>query len=431
MRIVQVLPGSGDRFYCENCVRDNGLVRALLDAGHDVVPAPLYLPPLLDRPDWAAGAPVFYGGINAWLQQNVPLFRKTPRWLDRLLDSGPLLRLAARRAGSVRASSLGDMTLSVLRGEEGNQAKELDRLLRWLERSERPDVVHLSSPLLLGIGTAVKKRLDVPLVCTLQDEDAWLDAMEEPARGLCWRVMTEGARDVDAFVAVSRHFGEVMRARMSIPAERLRVVHVGVETGPLVMDGRPADAPAVGFLARLSESMGLGVLAEAFLKLKRQDRFRSLRLHLSGGSTGDDRRLLERLRGRFAAEGVAGDVRIFEEFDAAGRRAFFSTLSVLSVPTPGGVAFGTYVLEALAAGVPVVQPRVGSYPELVEATGGGTLYAPNDAETLAGALGDLLGDERRRAELGRIGRESVARDFSLEAMARNMIEVYREVVQRP
>ncbi|HLH29469.1 MAG TPA: glycosyltransferase family 4 protein, partial [Acidimicrobiales bacterium] len=122
------------------------------------------------------------------------------------------------------------------------------------------------------------------------------------------------------------------------------------------------------------------------------------------------------------------DVAFYDEFDPRGRRAFLSSLSVLSVPSPHGVAFGTYILEAGARGVPVALPKVGSYPELVEATGGGVLYEPNTADALARVLEELLDDPARRAQLGRKGRESVASSFTLDIMARKMIEVYRTVV---
>jgi glycosyltransferase involved in cell wall biosynthesis len=424
MRIAQILPGSGDRFYCENCVRDNALVRALIRAGHEVVVAPLYLPQLGERLEGVPDAPVFYGGINAYLQQQSAFFRKTPRWIDRLLDARFLLRMAAKKAGSVRARGLGEMTLSVLRGAEGNQAKELERLVRWMESMPRPDVVHLSSPLLLGIGREIRKRLGSPLVCTMQDEDVWIDAMEEPARSRCWEAMAEGAKDVEAFIAVSRYFGDLMRERLSIDPARLHVVHIGVEPGapPAPRSG----SPAIGYLARRSEGMGLGILADAFLRLRKSRPV--LRLHVSGGSTDDDLPFLARLGEKFSSEGAAGDVQFFDEFDAASRRRFMEPLSVLSVPSPRGTAYGTYLLEAMAAGVPVVQPRLGSFPELVEASGGGVLYDPNDAETLARALDGLLSDPARAAELARRGREAVIDRFSCDRMAAATAEIYRGIL---
>jgi glycosyltransferase involved in cell wall biosynthesis len=428
MRSIHVLPGSGDNFYCENCVRDNATVRALVRAKEDVVAVPMYLPQIVDREELISKSPVFYGGINSYLQQVSGFFRWTPRWIDRLFDTRWMLKMAAKRAGSVRARGLGELTLSVMQGAEGNQKKELDRLLHWLDGVERPDLVHLSTPLLMGIGLAIRKRFDIPVVCTVHDEDVWIDAMEEPWRTRCWETMASGARDVAAFISLSRWYGEVMRDRLKIEPAKMHVIPVGVDAGD-PPSGPPPSPPAVGYLARMGESMGLPILVDAWLQLRRQDRFKSLRLHLSGGKTGDDGPYLERLRRRLADEGVAGDVAFFEDFSPRGRREFLSTLSALTVPTP--VAFGTYILEANAAGVPVVEPRIGSYPELIEATAGGVLYEPNTAEALAGALGDLLADEPRRAELGRKGRESVAGSFSLATMAQRITDLYRTLVPAP
>lgn len=430
MKSIHILPGSGDNFYCENCVRDNATVRALLARDQEVVAVPMYLPQRIERVEAIARAPVFYGGVNSYLQQVSGFFRWTPRWVDRIFDSGFLLNLAAKRAGSVRARGLGELTLSVMQGEEGKQVKELDRLLRWLDTVDRPDLVHLSTPLLMGIGLAIRKRFGLPVVCTLQDEDVWIDAMEEPWRTRCWETMAQGGREVAGFIAVSRYFGEVMRQRLQIDPAKLHVIHIGVDPGAEPA-GAPPDPPAVGYLSRMAESMGLPVLVEAVFRLKKSGRFRNLRLHLSGGQTADDAPFLERLRRRFADLGAAGDLRFFDDFDPQSRARFMESISVLSVPTPGGVAFGTFILEAGARGVPVVQPRVGSYPELIEATGGGILYEPNTAEALAGALGDLLADGARRAELGRRGRESVVRSFSLATMAEKMSDLYARLVGKP
>jgi len=427
MRIAQILPGSGDRFYCENCVRDNALVRALLAAGQEVVVAPLYLPQFVEGVEAVSGAPVFFGGINVYLQQRFAFFRKTPRWIDRIFDARPFLRMAARSAGSVRASGLGELTYSMLRGAEGNQAKELGRLVRYIESTGPLDAAHLSTTLLLGIGSELKKRLGLPLVCSLQDEDVWIDCLEAPYPERCWELLAERAGEVDAFIAVSRTYADIMRDKMKIRPERLHVVPVGVETAATA-PVPPPDPPVLGYLARMSESQGLGVLADAFLLLKKTEALKGLRLHVSGGCTADDEAFLDRLREKFSSEGVGEDVKFYEEFDPDSRREFLGSLSVLSVPAPRGAAFGTFILEALAAGVPVVQPRVGAFPELLEATGGGVLYEPNDAATLARVAGALLGDAGRRAELARIGRESVVKNFSLEKMAAEMVEVYRGVV---
>ena len=429
LSVIQVLPGSGDNFYCENCVRDNNLVRALHRSGVKVVAIPMYLPQMGEKVDLIAGAPVFYGGVNSWLQQNFGIFRKTPRWIDRLFDAKWILRKAAKKAGSVRARGLGELTLSVMQGEEGRQAKELRRLIEWLEAMEKPDVVHLSTPLLIGIGQAIRKRFGVPIVVTLQDEDVWIDAMEEPWKTRCWETMAAGGRDVAAWLSPSRYFGDIMRERLRIPEGRLHVVPVGTDPAFFTPSAAPPATPAIGFLARRSKSMGLDLLFEAFVRLRKAGRHPGLRLHISGGMTGDDGPFQDELRGRIEAEGLAHDVAFYEEFTPDRRLEFLRSLSVLSVPTPTGVAFGTYLLEAMACGVPAVQPRVGSFPEILETTGGGVLCEPGSPDALAAALGDLLADSGRRAELARRGRDSVVKSLDLDTMARTVTAIYQGVLQ--
>ena len=387
----------------------------------------MYLPQILDPLEDIPQGPVFFGGINTYLQQNYKVFRKTPRWVDSIFDTGPFLRMAARKAGSVRANGLGEMTLSILKGAEGNQAKELNRLMTWIESRELPEVIHLSTPLLLGIGLEIKRRFGTKLACSLQDEGDWIDAMEEPFRTQCWETLAEMGREVDAFISVSRVFADIMQDRLKIEKDRLHVVHIGIDPGEEPGE-RPEGPPTIGYLARMSESLGLGLLATAFLQLRKSGRYPDLRLHVSGGSTADDAPFLTSLKDNIARAGLAAQVDFIDEFDPAARRKFLRSLTLLSVPAPNGVAFGTYILEAGAAGVPVVQPRLGSYVELVEATGGGILYEPNDPETLARNLGDLLEDSEKRKILGERGRRSVVESFSVSHMAGNMMNVYRGIL---
>src|SRR5208337_2297101 len=144
MNIVQITPGAG-AMYCGNCLRDNALVAALRKLGHEVLMAPLYLPLTLDEADQSAGTPVFFGGINVFLEQKTALFRGAPGWLRDLLASRRLLQWAAGKAAKTRAADLGELTLSMLRGEAGNQARELEELLAWLKTQPKPDVLCLSN----------------------------------------------------------------------------------------------------------------------------------------------------------------------------------------------------------------------------------------------------------------------------------------------
>jgi len=165
MKAVYIVPGSGGGFYCQNCLRDGALVQALRARGHDVILVPMYLPLFLDEADSATGVPVFYGAVSVYLKEKIPLLRRLPAGLLRWLDSRPMLEMAARRAGSTEAAGLEGLTLSVLRGEEGRQARELTELVDWLAAEVRPNVVHLSNGLLVGLAREIRQRLGAPVVC--------------------------------------------------------------------------------------------------------------------------------------------------------------------------------------------------------------------------------------------------------------------------
>ena len=105
---------------------------------------------------------------------------------------------------------------------------------------------------------------------------------------------------------------------------------------------------------------------------------------------------------------------------------FFRSLTLMSTPALYGEAFGLYVIEAMAAGVPVVQPRHASFPELIEATGGGVICEPT-AKGLAASIEQLLSDPIALGGLSEAGRNAVFKDFSMERMAEGTAKVLEEV----
>jgi len=430
MRIVYLAPGAGGTFYCENCLRDAGLLRALRKVGHEPLMVPLYLPLQIDEPGSIPTAPVFYGGINVYLQQKSALFRKTPRWVDRLFDSPRLLRWAAKKAGMTKARDLAETTLSMLRGEDGRQVKELERLTAWLAAEARPDVVCLSNALLIGIARRVKEELRVPVICSLQDEDIFLDALPEPHRQMGWEAIAERARDVDAFISVSKYYAALMQERLGLSSDRVHVVYSGIATGGYEPAPSPPHPPVIGFLERMCPEKGLDILVNAFVILKSKEGLKDLKLRVAGGWLKSDEPFLGATRKRLLKCGVLDDVDGLPNLDREDKLAFLRSLSVLSVPARHGEAFGMYVLEALASGVPAVLPRHGAFPELVEATGGGRLYEPNDPPALAAALEELLSNPDEARELGERGRAAVLKDFTVERMAEDVVRVYREVADR-
>jgi len=442
MHVVHLTPGAG-AMYCGGCLRDNALVAALRQLGHQVLMVPLYLPLTLDETDQSAGTPVFFGGISVYLEQKAALFRGAPGWLHDLFASRRLLTWAAGKAAKTQAADLGELTLSMLRGEAGNQAREIEALLAWLKTQPRPDVLSLSNALLIGMVRRFKADFGVPVACALQGEDSFLDGLPENYRAACWQTLAERAADVDLFVAPSRYYAELMRQRLSLPAERVRVVPNGINLKGYAEEGRNekaegrspkaegqgAGVPTLGFFARMCREKGLDTLVEAYLRLRQRGRVGRLQLRVGGSCGPADEAFVGSLRARLQAAGLLGDAQFFPNADRAAKLAMLRSLSVFSVPALYGEAFGLYVIEALAAGVPVVQPEVAAFPELVAATGGGLLCAPGNAQALAEAVEELLLNPARARELGEAGRRAVFAGFSAEAMAQETLRVYDELAR--
>jgi glycosyltransferase involved in cell wall biosynthesis len=432
LKIVQLTPGAG-KMFCGACLRDNALVAALRKLGHSVVMAPLYLPMTLDEDDQSSGAPLFYSGINVYLDQQSALFRNAPDWLHRLLASPALLKLASGAAANTRPQDLGDLTLSMLRGEEGNQARELNDLIAWL-RVEKPDVVCLSNALLVGMARRIRLEVRVPVLCSLQGEDYFLDALSPAFRQPAWAVTAERAADIATFISPSRYFADLMAQRLNIPPDRMKILANGISLEGYAAPS-PAEAagpPVLGFFARMCLDKGLDKLVAAFIRLKKRDKLRNLKLRVGGSCGPSDQALVDTLRGKLSAEGFSGDVEFFPNLSRAEKIKFLKSISVFSVPATWKEAFGLYVIESLAAGVPVVQPDHGAFSELIEFTGGGVLYPPEEEAALDEALASLLLAPKTAQAMGRTGRAVVFAQYNAETMARQMVQICREAaLNRP
>ena len=405
------------------------MLQSLSALGHDVFKVPLYLPSNLAGHAKVVDAPVFYGAVNVYLKEKLPFYRQAPAWLEHLFDAPFFLQLAAKKSGSTRAAGLEELTLSMLRGEEGRQATELEHLIRYLKTEVKPDVVHLSNALLLGLGRRLRSDLGAGVVCSLQDENEWIDLMDQSYQGRVWDLMSEKAADVDAFVTASRFYARQSQSRLALPAAKINVIYGGIDFSGYERSPLPFNPPVLGYLCRMSEYFGLGILADAFVDLKKDGRFKDLRLHLTGGHSGDDKPFVRGQMKKIASHGFASDVRIFKDFDKESRIAFLKSLTLLSVPVPGGEAFGAYQVEALAAGVPVVEPNVGCYPEFIETTPGGLIYEPNTGTELAKAVASLLSDPDRVRKMGEQGHRVVLERFSMERMAEQIAEIYENVAR--
>ena len=269
MRILTFTGGAGN-MYCGSCLRDNALAAALMRRGHDVVLSPVYTPTRTDEAN-VSDAQVFFGGISVFLEQHSAIFRRTPRFLDKLWDAPWAIRMATRRQIKVDAKSLGEMTVSMLRGEQGFQAKEIDKLLEWLRTEPRFDVINLPYSLLTGLAEPLKRELKVPICVTLQGDDLFLDQLGEPYRAQSLDLIQRWSAFVDAYIAVSQYYLDFMPGYLGIPRTKTRLARLGIN-----LDGYAPRAAGrnerftIGYLARIAPEKGLHILVDAYARLRTQ-----------------------------------------------------------------------------------------------------------------------------------------------------------------
>ena len=419
--------------YCGSCLRDNSQARELLRRDHRVTLLPLYTPTSPDETN-VSEKRVLFGGISIYLQQYVPLFRKTPRFLDRLLDNPWIINLFASRSISTDPRLLGEMTVSMLEGEHGVLRKEFDKLLDWLRDEPVPDIVNLPNSLLISLAAPLKRALRRPIVCTLQGEDLFLNGLVEPYRGKALDMIGRQVRDVDMFLAVSEYYVPTMATMLAIPRERIAVVPLGIDlTGYEARRRREAakadgDVFRIGYFARVSPEKGLHLLAEAYKRLRARTPGAPMRLDAAGWMSPAQAPYLEEIKQRLAADGFGGEFTYHGAVDRDGKLAFLRSLDVMSAPATYDEPKGVSIIEAMAVGVPVVQPRRGSFTEMVEQTGGGLLVPPDSAEALADGLFTLWRDRELAARLGRQGFDGVRRYYSIDRSIDRLLEVYEQVI---
>ena len=432
MRILSITAGAAG-MYCGSCLRDNALAAELLARGHDVTLLPIYTPTLTDEPNMSAPR-VFFGGISVYLQQHLWLFRQLPAFADRLWDSVPALRAAtSRKSIATDARLLGDLTISMLQGLEGRQAKEFRKLIDWLKGEPPPDIIQLPNSLLISLAEPLRTVLDRPVCCTLQGEDLFLETLPAAPRERALSLIREQARQVDMFLAVSDFYACKMASYLGIARTRVRTVPLGIR-----LDGFAprreyrglfgATGYTVGFLGRISPEKGLHRLADAYLRLRARGALAGARLEAAGYLAAEHRGYLADIEHRFASAGLQAEFSYRGAPDRDGKMAFLRSLDLFSMPATYDEPKGLPVIEAMAAGIPVVQPRRGSFIEIVERTGGGLLVPPDDLDALGDAIQQVSADPSLAGRLGRAGRTGVERLYTAMTMADAAVAAFEEVI---
>ncbi|TWT43301.1 glycosyltransferase family 4 protein [Botrimarina hoheduenensis] len=429
MRIAYLAAGAGG-MYCGSCLHDNTLAAALLERGEDVTLIPTYTPLRTDERS-VARRRVFFGGVNAYLLQESAWYRRVPRWLRHLLDTPSLLRLATRGAGSVDPAQLGPLTVSTLEGLAGNQRDQLAELADWLATEIRPEIVHLSNSMLLGMAQPIAAACNCPVVCNLSGEDLFLEGLAPPYHDQALTLLRANAQHVTAFTALNTYYADFMADYLRVERDRVHVVPHGLrlDEAVAVRDAEPASpTPIIGYLARICEDKGLHLLVEAGMLLAERLPDLPFEIQAAGYLGAADCGYLIDLHRRVDRSPLAGRFRYRGELTRDKKFAFLRSLAVFSTPTVYAEAKGLPALEALAVGVPVVLPDHGAFPELIRATGGGLLHPPRDATALSATLEALLEDADNRQSLGQAGAAATRERYYADRMAQETLAVYQHIL---
>jgi glycosyltransferase involved in cell wall biosynthesis len=426
MKIVYLAAGAAG-MYCGSCLHDNTLAAALSALGEDVLLVPTYTPLRTDEDD-VSDSHLFFGGINVFLQQHSSIFRHTPWFVDAMLDNPAVIRRLTRGGPRLEAERLGGLTVSMLEGEHGRQRKEVRKLVRWLATEARPDVVHLSNAMLVGMAHEIR-QLGIPLLATLSGEDIFLEKVPPPHYEQARRLLRERARGIDAFVALNHYYADFMADYLDAPRGKIHVIPHGLNLeGHGTRVGSNGAPFTIGFLARICPEKGLHNLVDAAERMLADPSVPPFQVRAAGYLGKLDRPYLHAIERRTAGWRRPEAFRYLGELTRTEKIAFLQGLDVLCLPTVYRESKGLPVLEAWANAVPVVLPEHGAFAEMVGETGGGVLHPPDDPAALVDALKQLMREPQRAAELGARGQQAVHSRFTAARMAAQTLELYRRVV---
>jgi len=430
LKIVYLITGSGGSFYCANCYRDMLYVRAIRKVpGIQASAIPLYLPP--DKTTIGQNGfdnHVFFGAISMYLREKVRFLKNMPAVFDKFFDSSLFLKFAAKQAGTTSAEGYEELTINMIEGDNAFRKTEVERLIKYLMKDGKPDIIHLSNALILGIARQLKKRIDVKVVCSLLNEDDWIDDMAEPFRSRAWQMIAREAGYVDIFVTPSNYYKELFKNKTKLKCDNVMVVPLGFDPENDTLPRPEREPSAIGYFSRINQHNGFDKLVDAFIEMKKKDMIPGLTLNVCGGFTGVDKPFLSQQIKKIREAKLEKAVKIYHEFLGNKKMEFFRDVDIISVPVHKYDGYGLYILEANSAGIPVVQPATGAFPEIIERTGGGIIYSPDTVPELVSGLYKLLNEKKLISRLGETGRKMVSQELSLERMSAGLSEVYKKSI---
>jgi glycosyltransferase involved in cell wall biosynthesis len=427
MRIAYITAGAGGTI-CGNCLRDNALVAALRQAGHDALLLPVYTPTKTDETNLSQHK-VYLGGLNLYLEMKYAWARNLPRFVMHWLDNPALLSQVSKFAVKTLPEDLGQLTLATLEAEEGPVASEVSDFIRGLKKLT-PDIVHLTNTMLAGLAPTIRRELGIPVVSSLQGEDYFLSNLPEPYRQQSFAMLRRMADSIDAFAAPCRDHAETMAPHLGCTAEEITIVPPGIT----VEDFSPRQARkpkefVIGYLARIATEKGLHLLLDAVRHMRNHETVDTpkVKLRIAGWVSAEYEPYVAELKKHIAEWGLTDRVDFQRYIERDEKVSFLRSLDAFSVPVTYGAPKGLYVLEAWACGVPVVQPEIGVFPELIAATNGGLLCEPRNFFSLQSKLEFLRDNPVEAAAMGERGRLGTLEKFTAQKMAAATLALYERL----
>lgn len=397
LRITYLTAGAAGMF-CGSCLHDNALAKALIAEGHEALLVPVYTPIRTDDVDVSIDQ-VFLGGINVYLQQKLPWLKYLPTWFDRFLNNPSFIAKATKDAGKTSPKLLGELSVSMLRGLQGRQSKEFARLIHWLKTDVRPDVVVFTNLLIGGFIPDLKKETNAKVVVTLQGDDIFLESLPNRYRDQALQLMRSLVHQVDSFVLHSEQYATQMKELLQIPDSKLTIIPLGIPAkdfiatkdftessegvpGPRSLPATPAKIRTlestvnkestvepvrrytVGYLARMAPEKGLHRLIDAFIRIANKPGLEHTKLKMAGWMGPQHQAFWEEQRQKLADANLNDRWEYVGSIDRQEKAEFLKSIDLFCVPTVYQEPKGLFLLEAVAAGVPYLQPRHGAFTEL-------------------------------------------------------------------
>ncbi len=430
MKLSFIVAGAGE-MYCGACMHDMLLAQGLINKGHEVKLYPLYTPVKVDFALPQKEKKIYFSGLNAFLEQNFKAFRKRNGGvMDKLLESPSLIKLMMSFSIDIEPAKLGAMTVSVLKGEEGYQEREVLRLVEAMKKDGKPDIAVITNSMLIGIAPVIGRELGAQVYCQLMGEEDFIKNLPVPYAEEAHTLLRRHAKYIKKFLAPSAAYAEEMAYFLAVEKERVQTITFGINSGYYSPGQERTKEPfKIGFLSRIMPAKGFDLLVEAFILLSKKYG-REAELWVAGLTLGArHKQYFLACKKRLKEEGL------LEKFHYAGvpglkeKAAFLKELSVFSVPSRFPESRGFAALEAMASGIPVVLPDNGIYRDFVNKGNAGLLVKPNDPQTLAEGIIKIMDDARKADEYGKNAAACAVKDYSQEKMVEETVQFYeREIL---